>query len=183
MENNLSEGNWWNRILTDGGDSPDSVGGSFGAGWKTYITLSCQHCANPACVRVCPVAATYKDEETGIVHQDYDKCIGCRMCVAGCPFTGVRSFNWEEPRYPLGVMTGGANVPLHQKHTIEKCTLCNHRIANGEEPMCVIACPAYARYFGDFNDPDSEVSQLIVHRKHQRLLLEEGTDPSVYYLV
>jgi molybdopterin-containing oxidoreductase family iron-sulfur binding subunit len=183
MENNLSQGNWWNRILTNGGESPDSLAGSFGAGKKTYIPLSCQHCANPACVRACPVQATYKDTESGIVHQDYNKCIGCRMCIAACPYTGVRLFNWEEPSYPLGVMTGGSSVVLHQKHTVEKCTLCSHRIADGEEPMCVIGCPAYARYFGDLDDPASEVSQLIATREYKQLLPEEGTNPSVYYLV
>ena len=63
--------------------------------------MACQHCENPACVKVCPVGATYKDPETGVVRQDYDKCIGCRMCMAACPYTGVRSFNWEEPKLSL----------------------------------------------------------------------------------
>jgi molybdopterin-containing oxidoreductase family iron-sulfur binding subunit len=148
----------------------------------SYITLSCQHCENPACTRVCPVGATYKDEKAGIVHQDYSMCIGCRMCMAACPYTGVRSFNWEEPQYAIDVRLGDADTPEHQKHTVEKCTLCAHRIARGEEPACVDVCPARARHFGDLDDPHSEVSKLIVSRAYKQLKLEEGTNPSVYYL-
>jgi molybdopterin-containing oxidoreductase family iron-sulfur binding subunit len=183
MENNIPAKNWWNRILTVGGKGIDSFSGGYKAATKNYITLSCQHCENPACTRACPVKATYKDEETGVVYQDYDKCIGCRMCIAACPYTGVRSFNWDEPAYPLGISTGDASVATHQKHVVEKCTLCNHRLARGEEPFCVISCPAYARYFGDFNDPASEVSRLIREREAMQLLPEEGTNPSIYYLI
>ncbi|MEF9925739.1 MAG: 4Fe-4S dicluster domain-containing protein, partial [Raoultibacter sp.] len=157
--------------------------GTYGHATKSYLTLSCQHCENPACVKVCPVGATYKDPETGIVRQDYDKCIGCRMCMAACPYTGVRSFNWEEPKYSVPFSVGDASIPAHQKHVVEKCTLCNHRLAKGEQPACVLACPAYARFFGDLNDPNSEVSKLIRDREYKQLLPERGTNPSVYYLV
>ncbi|MBR2789411.1 MAG: 4Fe-4S dicluster domain-containing protein, partial [Eggerthellaceae bacterium] len=85
MENNVPEGIWWNRVLTDGGESMDTYRGEYGSGHLDYLVMQCQHCDNPACTRVCPVGATYKDPETGIVRQDYDKCIGCRMCMAACP--------------------------------------------------------------------------------------------------
>ncbi|MDR0514824.1 MAG: 4Fe-4S dicluster domain-containing protein [Coriobacteriaceae bacterium] len=183
MENNLPEGNFWNRALTEGGESIDTYAGTYGTGSKRYLTVSCQHCENPACTRVCPVSATYKDAETGVVHQDYDKCIGCRMCMAACPYTGVRQFNWEEPHYPLGISTGAAEVVPHQKHVVEKCTMCDHRLAVGEDPLCVATCPAYARFFGDLNDPSSEIARLIASRRYKQLLPERGTRPSVYYLV
>ncbi len=182
-ENNVPDNIWWNKALTDGGQGMDTFSGTFGNAEKRYFTLSCQHCDNPACVKVCPVGATYKDPETGIVRQDYDKCIGCRMCMAACPYTGVRSFNWEEPRYSVDFALGDADVPAHQKHTVEKCTMCWHRIARGEEPACVVGCPAYARTFGDLNDPESEVSKLIREREYVQLLDDRGTEPSVYYLV
>jgi molybdopterin-containing oxidoreductase family iron-sulfur binding subunit len=129
------------------------------------------------------VGATYKDESTGVVHQDYDKCIGCRMCIAACPYTGVRSFNWEEPKYSIDFATGSIDVPTHQKHVVEKCVFCNHRLVKGLEPECVGACLNHARHFGDLNDPESEVSKLIASRSYKQLKPEEGTNPSVYYLV
>lgn len=183
VENNLPDGNWWSRILTEGGDNQDTPAGVFPHLTLGNVPVACQHCENPACVKVCPVGATYKDEETGVVRQDYDKCIGCRMCVAACPYTGVRSFNWEEPAYSIGHAMGDSGVPEHKKHVIEKCTMCWHRLAKGEEPACVEPCPARIRFWGDFDDPDSEVSRLIRDREYKQLLPEEGTKPSVYYLV
>jgi molybdopterin-containing oxidoreductase family iron-sulfur binding subunit len=182
-ENNLPDAIWWNRTTTDGGEAQDSPAGIYPNVWRQYVTIACQHCENPACTRVCPVGATYKREEDGVVFQDYDKCIGCRMCMAACPYAGVRSFNWEEPKYSMDFAVGDKEVPLHQKHVVEKCTLCAHRLARSEEPACINACPARARYFGDLNDPESEVSHLVVSRQHKQLLPERGTNPSVYYLV
>ena len=181
--NNLPEGIWWNRVMTDGGDAIDTPAGIFPNNKMSYLPVSCQHCANPACVKVCPVGATYKDTETGIVRQDMDKCIGCRMCMAACPYTGVRSFNWEEPKYAIGAEYGDANLPLHQKHTVSKCTFCYQRTSKGEKPACMVLCPGRARYWGDLDDPSSEVSKLIATRQWKQLLPEKGTRPSVYYLV
>ena len=183
VENNLPDGNWWNRILTEGGDNMDAPEGTYPNLSLGNIAVACQHCKNPACVKVCPVGATYKDPETGVVRQDYDKCIGCRMCMAACPYTGVRSFNWDEPKYAIGQAMGDADVPAHQKHVVEKCTMCWHRLAKDLAPACVEVCPARVRFFGDLDDPDSEVSQLIRDREYMQLLAEEGTKPSVYYLV
>lgn len=183
IANGLPEGIFWTRALTDGGDAADTPSGQFPNVSMRWITVGCQHCENPACTKACPVGATYKDPETGIVRQDYDKCIGCRMCMSACPYTGVRSFNWEEPCHVVGHAVGDADVPRHQKHTVEKCTLCWHRLARGLEPACVEPCPARVRYFGDFDDPDSEVSRLIRERAYTQLLPEKGTRPSVYYLV
>jgi molybdopterin-containing oxidoreductase family iron-sulfur binding subunit len=183
VENNLPNNTWWNRVTTDGGGAQDSPGGIYPNVYRQHVTIACQHCENPACTRVCPVGATYKREEDGVVFQDYDKCIGCRMCMAACPYTGVRSFNWEEPAYRMEFPVGDKDIPQHQKHTVEKCTLCSHRLARGEEPACIDACPAWARYFGDLNNPESEVSHLVVSRQHKQLLPERGTNPSVYYLV
>ena len=181
-ENGVPDDIWWNRILTEG-EGVDVPFGEFPNCSIGYLPVNCQHCENPACVKVCPVGATWKDPDTGIVRQDYDKCIGCRMCMAACPYTGVRSFNWEEPRYAIGFATGDADVPAHQKHTVEKCTFCYQRISKGETPACMVLCPERARHWGDFDDPESGVSQLIASRSHEQLLPEMGTKPNVYYLV
>jgi len=182
IANNVPEGIFWTRALTDGGDAPDTPKGTFPNVQMRYITVGCQHCENPACTKVCPVGATYKDPETGIVRQDYDKCIG-RMCIAACPYTGVRSFNWQEPAYPMDFAVGDADVPAHQKHTVEKCTFCYQRQARGEVPACMDLCPARARFWGDLDDPDSDVSKLLREREYMQLLPEMGTKPSTYYLV
>ncbi len=183
IENNLPEGIWWTSALTEGGEYMDTPKGVFPNTRMGYITLACQHCENPACVKVCPVGATYKDPETGIVHQDPEKCIGCRMCMAACPYNGVRSFNWEEPKFHVGHAVGDAAAFTHQKHTVEKCTMCYHRLAKGEQPMCVTVCLSRARYWGDLDDPESEISKVILERDYKQLLPEQGTNPSVYYLV
>ena len=183
LANNLPAGTWWNRVLTVGGEQIDTARGSYPNAEIHHLPVACQHCANPACVKVCPVGATFKDKDTGIVRQDYDKCIGCRMCMSACPYTGVRSFNWEEPKYAVGFSIGEEESPAHQKHTVEKCTLCVGRIAKGQKPKCVEACAGRARFFGDFDDPDSEVSKLVRDRESMQLLPEMGTNPSVHYLV
>ncbi|MCI2242438.1 4Fe-4S dicluster domain-containing protein [Adlercreutzia faecimuris] len=183
VENNLPDSIWWNRILTDGGPNMDTPAGTYPNLTIRNIPMGCQHCENPACVKVCPVGATYQDPETGVVRQDYDKCIGCRMCMSACPYTGVRSFNWEEPQYAIGQPMGSLDIPQHQKQVVEKCTMCWHRLAQGEKPACIEPCPARIRFWGDFDDPSSEVSQLIREREYMQLLPEQGTRPSVYYLV
>ncbi|MDR1014804.1 MAG: 4Fe-4S dicluster domain-containing protein [Coriobacteriales bacterium] len=183
VENNLPNGIWWNRILTEGGLHMDTPSGEYPRLKMSYFQVACQHCDNPACVKACPVGATYKDAETGVVRQDYDRCLGCRMCLAACPYTGVRSFNWEEPKYSVDFAVGDKDVPAHQKHVVEKCTMCWHRTARGEQPACVADCPGRARHWGDLNDPDSEVSQLLVNNAWIQLQPEKGTEPSVYYLV
>lgn len=183
MENDVPNGIWWNQTRTVGGEAMDTPSGTWPNTEMSYLTVSCMHCENPACTKVCPVGATFKDPETGVVRQDADKCIGCRMCMAACPYTGVRSFNWEEPQHHIGIATGGAAVPAHQKHTVEKCTLCYHRTSQGGVPACVEVCPARARAFGDLDDPDSEVSRLVREEGYEQLLPHEGTNPSVYFLM
>ena len=177
MQNGVPKDLRWNRVVTEGGGVADDAQGEYPNLTRSYLPLACQHCENPACQRVCPTGATYKDE-LGRVEIDYDKCIGCRMCMSACPYTGVRSFNWEEPKHAIGHAMGDADVATHQKHVVEKCTMCWHRLAKGLQ-----VCPGRVRFFGDFNDPESEVSRLLRERAHKQLLPERGTNPSVYYLV
>ena len=146
---------------------------------RVYTPLAYQHCESPACLRVCPTGATYKDDK-GRVEIDYDKCIGCRMCMAACPYN-ARVFNWSEPKRTPDFVYGDASVPTRQKGVMEKCTLCKERTDRGEEPMCVACCPAKARIYGDLDDPASEISQVIAKRHAYVLLEEQGTHPQVHY--
>lgn len=163
-------------------------------GGKFHVTRPCLHCQHAPCVSVCPVGATYNRAD-GLVIMDYDKCIGCRYCQTACPY-GARQFNWGErtdtnPQVPEW---GTPEVPRRPRGVVEKCTFCVHRIdaglANGlmpgvdeaATPACVSVCPVNARFFGNLNDPNSRVSQII--RSHPTLRLREdlGTEPSVYYI-
>jgi molybdopterin-containing oxidoreductase family iron-sulfur binding subunit len=131
-------------------------------------------------MKVCPTGATFKDDK-GRVEIDYDKCIGCRMCMAACPYN-VRVFNWNEPVRDPDFNYGDKDVPVRPKGVMEKCTLCKERTDRGEEPMCVVCCPFDARVYGDLDDPDSEISKLR-SKQNVRILLEDmGTKPQVFYL-
>lgn len=181
VANNIPNNIIWNRVLTEGGNAPDTAGGTWDNPEMQHWPVACQHCENPACTKVCPVGATWKDEQTGIVRQDYDKCIGCRMCMGACPYS-ARTFNWEEPAYAVDFPLGDFDAPKHVAGVVEKCTFCANRLARGEEPACMEHCPGRARYWGDLDDPDSDVSRAIAGRPTVRLLEDKGTEPSVYYL-
>jgi molybdopterin-containing oxidoreductase family iron-sulfur binding subunit len=174
---------WWNRILTVGGESIDTASGTYPHDLKFgYIPVNCQHCENPACVKACPTGATYKREEDGIVIQDVDKCIGCRMCMVACPYN-ARSFNWKKPEYPVEHALGDADAPKHQYNVVEKCNFCVNRLARGQEPACMELCPGRARYWGDLDDPDSEINRYLKGKNYIKLLEEKGTKPKVFYVL
>ena len=180
MSNNVPDGMLWNRVITEGADIMDGAVGTYPNLSRTYLPLACQHCENAACKKVCPTGATYRDE-MGRIEIDYDKCIGCRMCMAACPYN-ARAFNWNEPVRSTGAGWGDARVPERGKGIMEKCTLCKERTDEGDEPMCVHCCPADARIFGDLDDPDSEISKLRREQTAHVLLEDMGTRPQVFYV-
>ena len=179
MQNNVPMGMLWNRVLTEDCDVVDGAVGSYPGLSRTYLPIACQHCENAACLKVCPTGATYKDDK-GRVEIDYEKCIGCRMCMAACPYN-ARVFNWSEPVREPDFNYGDADVPVRGKGIVEKCTLCKERTDRDEEPMCVVCCPTHARIFGDLDDPESEVSHIVRERGATVLLPEQGTRPQVRY--
>jgi molybdopterin-containing oxidoreductase family iron-sulfur binding subunit len=143
------------------------------------VMVFCNHCDNPPCVRVCPTQATWKRED-GIVMMDWHRCIGCRYCVAACPY-GSRSFNWFDPRPYIPALN--ADFPTRTKGVVEKCNFCEERIAIGQSPACVAACPEKALVFGNLADPKSELRQLLQSRYTIRRRPELGTQPDVFYIV
>lgn len=179
MQNNVPDGMLYIRVLTEGSDAADGAVGTYPHLTRTYIPVACQHCENAACQKVCPTGATYKDDK-GRIEIDYGKCIGCRMCMAACPYN-ARVFNWNEPERAAGFNYGDARVPVRPKGVAEKCTLCKERTDDGDVPMCVRVCPGRARVFGDLDDPDSEISRVVREQKAYQLLEDRGTRPQLYY--
>jgi Fe-S-cluster-containing dehydrogenase component len=142
------------------------------------VIVLCNHCDNPPCVRVCPTKATFKRED-GIVMMDYHRCIGCRFCVAGCPF-GARSMNFRDPR-PF-IKKINPDYPTRTRGVVEKCNFCEERLAQGLLPACVEACKERL-FFGDLGNPQSEVRRLLASHFTIRRKPHLGTQPQVYYIV
>ncbi len=147
-----------------------------------YMPIQCQQCENPPCVKVCPTKATWKDSD-GIVVIDYNWCIGCRYCMAACPYW-ARRFNFAEPEIPKEEI----NRNLHylgnrprMRGVVEKCTFCVQRTRRGRYPACVEVCPVGARKFGNILDPKSEISQVIERQRVFRLKEDLNTQSRFYY--
>jgi [DsrC]-trisulfide reductase subunit O len=145
-----------------------------------FIVL-CNQCDSPPCVRVCPTKATFK-LPNGITMQDEHRCIGCRFCMAACPY-GSRSFNWVDPRKALNPVTENKAYPTRTKGVVEKCTFCTERLEAGKFPACVEAAPKGAMFFGDIEDQNSDVRKIVSSQLTIRRKPDLGTGPAVYYLI
>ena len=157
-----------------------------------YMPKPCQHCDNPPCVSVCPVNATFKRQD-GVVLIDNERCIGCRFCMAACPYS-ARMFHWEEPLMAEADKGKEYNIELNipqRKGTITKCLMSSDRLREGKLPYCVSACPNGVYYFGDENEDTVtngttretvSLSELLKVNGGYHLMAELGTKPRVYYL-
>jgi Fe-S-cluster-containing dehydrogenase component len=200
-ENNVPDGfAWSNHMIETTGTFPDVR--------YRYIPTLCNHCSDAPCVANCPTTAMHKNED-GLTMHDAAKCIGCGACVIACPYGAIYK-NKHKPHQrqsnsevaiagctaSAAEINGELGTPLpyynpqradtlpgvRPKGVVEKCTFCDHRLAVGEEPACVEACPAGARIFGDLNDPHSAPRRAI--RKHDPKVRqpEKGTRPNVMYI-
>lgn len=170
----------WMKIylLQDTSDTP-----------RYWFPRPCFHCDKPMCVSVCPVGATYKRDD-GIVLVDNQRCIGCKFCMTGCPYS-ARVFNWEDPEIDLPadhVYDPETNIPAVEG-TVGKCVFCADKLRNNELPRCVTACPMGVIYFGDMEEDTVTNGQetvrfkkLLEDRAGYRYREELGTQPSVFYL-
>lgn len=136
--------------------------GSFPDLHMFHLPLLCMHCANPPCVDCCPTGASIQRDD-GIVWVDEDQCVGCKACVMACPY--------------------GARVPNLEKGVVQKCDFCLDRVQQGKDPYCVTTCHQQARIFGDLEDQNNEVFQLVNSKKTSQLLVELGTEPHGFYIV
>ena len=177
-ENDVPLGMWWNRILTEGDGIDRPEVDEHGNLTMQWVPLACQHCDDAPCEKVCPTQATFTTDE-GVVLVNAEDCIGCRYCMAACPY-GVRVFNWGEPERPFDFDHG--MVEPRPVGTVEKCSLCVHRLEEGQVPSCVWSCPAQARIFGDLDDDEGDLVTLLAARNATHLLEDKGTHPKVAYL-
>lgn len=172
---------------------------------RRFTPRPCMQCDNPPCTTVCPVNATFKNAD-GIVAMNYDQCIGCRACIAACPY-GARTFDFgytytQNTPTADGLVVGQGTAGTYERTTsfeygsprqregheaspignVRKCHFCMHRVGSGQLPACVTTCIGRATMFGDANDPDSLVAEMIAKPNVMRLKEELGTAPRVYYL-
>ena len=147
-----------------------------------YMPIACHMCEDSPCERVCPVGATWREED-GIVVIDYDRCIGCRYCMASCPY-GARKFNWGEPSIPKKEINRDTHYLGNRprpKGVVEKCHFCIQRVRKGRYPACVEICPVGARKFGNLLDPKSEVRYVLANKRVFVLKEELNTRPKFFY--
>ena len=191
QEHFLPPGIFWNRVLI-------SETGKYPNVSKHIMPIRCNQCEDPKCVSVCPTGATQQRKEDGIVWIDPKKCMGCRYCLVVCPYQ-ARSYYEHESEYFKGKgLTPseeiGKKLYPHTKGAVSKCNFCMERIDEGLKkglnpgidreatPACVVNCPTKAMYFGDLDDPNSEVALQIKKKKGKQNHPEYNTDPSIYYL-
>ncbi len=149
---------------------------------KFYLPVQCQQCEDPPCTKVCPVEATWKEPD-GITVIDYDWCIGCRYCMAACPYE-ARRFNFSKPEIPtedINPNMGYLSNRIRPAGVVEKCHFCLHRTREGKNPACLEVCPTGARVFGDLNDPESEIRYIVQNKRTYILKEEAGTIPAFFY--
>ncbi len=181
--------NMWRRVVDCGISGPPER-------QRLCLPMSCMHCSKPPCLEVCPTTATYRRAD-GIVDINYDLCVGCGHCIVACPFQS-RSIifnNGSDSEEDMPQESSMANSNLDRIGACSKCNFCLPRVDAGmakglrpgidpeATPVCVISCTAKALHFGNLDDPNSVVSQLIRENKTARLQEELETDPSIYYII
>ncbi len=191
-ENNLerSSGTQYIRIfeMDPGNMNIESGNGKYfhpvPAKGKFYMGVQCFHCENPPCVKSCPTTATWKESD-GLVVVDYDWCIGCRYCMAACPYWG-RRFNWHDPHIPKDEINAKQHYlgnRVRRRGVMEKCTFCIQRTRKGRLPACAEACPTGARVFGNLLDPGSEIRFVLENKKVFRMKEDLGTEPKFWFFM
>lgn len=174
-EHGTGPGVFWSKVLErESGRTPHVE--------RIFLPVLCNHCENPPCLQVCPTLATYQDGD-GIVQIDYEKCIGCRACMAACPYQSRAYVRKEDHYFPDTAIPHGVDELRGHEGVVQKCTLCHERVRRGEDPACVEVCPTSCRTFGDPDDPEGPLAPLLASERRFELLPEIGTRPRVHYLL
>ncbi|MCG8527447.1 MAG: 4Fe-4S dicluster domain-containing protein [Opitutales bacterium] len=149
---------------------------------KYYMPVQCHQCDNAPCVKACPVQATWQEQD-GVVVVDYNWCIGCRYCMAACPYD-ARRFNFKKPTVPAKSINPNQTYlsnRVRPQGVVEKCTFCLQRTRDGRFPACMEVCPTGARVFGNILDPESEINYILQNKRVYVLKEDLGTKPRFYY--
>jgi molybdopterin-containing oxidoreductase family iron-sulfur binding subunit len=149
---------------------------------KYYMPIQCNQCRKPPCTKVCPVQATWTEPD-GVTVVDYNWCIGCRYCMAGCPYE-ARRFNWTKPAFrpeEINPEMSYLGNRIRLRGVVEKCHFCLQRTRQGKNPACVEACPTGSRIFGNVLDPDGKIQFILKHKRVYILKADAGTIPRFYY--
>ena len=174
-EHGTQPGVFWGKVLEqESGQYPKVI--------RMFVPVLCNHCTDAPCVKVCPSGASHTRED-GLVLIDYRKCVGCKACIAACPydartFVGTRKYYFPNTPIPHGVEELKAAVGV-----VQKCNLCVHRLDKDDVPACVEVCPTSCRVFGNMENEESELGQLMKRERCVRLLENKGTNPNVYYIL
>jgi molybdopterin-containing oxidoreductase family iron-sulfur binding subunit len=158
--------------------------GDYPAVRRLFVPRGCMHCDEPPCVPVCPTGASYRRHD-GIVLVEHSRCIGCKACMVACPYEARHYVERPGPYYADAATPYemARRAGEHPEGTVTKCTFCVHRVDRGLQPACIDTCPAHARYFGDLDDPASEIHRLAQDPRASLPSPEWGTKPSVVYLM
>jgi molybdopterin-containing oxidoreductase family iron-sulfur binding subunit len=179
VEHGTQQGIYWSSIFF-------KETGKYPHARMSAIPAGCMHCQNAPCIHACPTGASYHNE-MGMSLVDSSKCVGCRACTNACPYM-ARHYNYNSmdanPYFEGFELTPFEQVHAseHKKGTVEKCVMCEDRVARGEQPACVKTCIARARVFGDLDDPNSEISRMIKEKNAHPMAEHIGTEPNVYYV-
>jgi Fe-S-cluster-containing dehydrogenase component len=145
---------------------------------RRFFPRLCNHCDNPPCLTVCPTGATYK-LDTGIVKVDESLCMGCQACAMACPYAARMEVNYDDVKQGKAFY---GDAFRRNSPSMDKCTFCDHRVAKGEKPACVETCVGSARLFGDLEDANDPVAQMVASGVARPLLTHLGTRPNIYYI-
>lgn len=145
---------------------------------RRFFPRLCNHCDNPPCMSVCPTGATFKQDD-GIVLVDDKICMGCRACMMACPYDARLDFSADDMKQGKDFF---GELYHRSRPSVDKCSFCAHRVAEGNKPACVETCVGNSRLFGDLNDPKDPVAKIVASGLAQPLMHHLGTRPNVYYI-
>jgi len=146
---------------------------------RRFFPRLCNHCSNPPCMSVCPTGATYQ-MDNGIVQVNEDLCMGCRACAMACPYDARYDVTYSDVE--KGREFYGEEAYNRSRPSVDKCNFCAERVELGQKPACVETCVGSARLFGDLDNPDDPVTEMVASGMARPLLAHLGTQPNVYYI-